>query len=240
MKHFIFSLTLLLLSIFVFAQEEKPETNESKLKETTDAIKTKTSGGSRDRVVLEMMFDNWLHKQDGLKVRWYSRGFNAYFMYDIELGKSKFSFAPGVGVSTSSIFTNSALVKDSTGLSLVERTDEYKKNKIGLTYVDIPLELRFRASPNAKNKSFKFALGFKAGVLADGKTKLKQEDAFGDMKIYKEKRYPDFQRFRYGATFRIGYGPFNVVAYYQLSNVFKNNMGPDVTPISIGISINGL
>jgi hypothetical protein len=236
--------TLCTIFIFLSASAQTADSTNNKLKETTAALKEK-AGGSRDRIVVELTFDNWIHNEDSLKVKWYSRGFNAYFMYDIQLGKKKlFAVAPGLGIGTSSIFTNSKLVEgvDSLGggTRMVERTDSYKKNKLGLTYLDIPVELRFRSKPNSKNKSFKVAVGFKAGFLLDGKTKVKQKDADGNMKVYKEKRYDDLNRFRYGATFRIGYGPFSVIGYYSLAKIFEKGKGPSITPFSVGIAINGL
>jgi hypothetical protein len=242
MKQLFIVLSAVCLTITAFSQTT--DTLNHELKEKATALKEK-AGGSRDRIVVELTFDNWIHNEDSLKVKWYSRGFNAYFMYDIQLGKKKlFAVAPGLGIGTSSIFTNSRLVEDvdslGGGTRLVERTDSYKKNKLGLTYLDIPVELRFRSKPNAKNKSFKVAIGFKAGLLLDGKTKVKQKDADGNMKVYKEKRYDDLNRFRYGATFRIGYGPFSVIGFYSLSKIFDKGKGPGITPFSVGIAINGL
>jgi hypothetical protein len=225
---------------FPAAAQNTDTTETNKLKQATASMKEK-SGGSRDRIVVEYTFDQWIHNETSLKVKWYSRGFNAYFMYDIQIGKRKFfSVAPGAGVGTSSMFTNAQLIKDSAGTNLVARTDNYKKNKLGLTYIDVPLELRFRTKPSPKNNSFKIALGFKAGILADGKTKVKQKDPQGDLKVYKEKRFEDLNRFRYGVTLRIGYGPINVVGYYALSKIFDNGRGPSITPYSIGLSLSGL
>jgi len=240
MKHLLGAFFGIVLSFSAIAQQGATDTLTYTLKETSAAIREKT-GGSHDRIVVEFTFDNWIHDEKDLKVKWYSRGFNTYFMYDIQLGKRKvISAAPGLGFGTSSIFTNSAMVEDSTGTQLVKRTDDYKKNKIGLAYFDIPVELRFRSKPNAKNKSWKVAAGFKAGVLMDGKTKLKQENAAGDMKIYKEKKYDDLNRFRYGVTFRVGYGPFSLIGYYSLASVFDKGNGPNVIPFSAGFAINGL
>jgi hypothetical protein len=245
MKKYFFAILLSSISLCLFAQEVvEDKTNSEKAKEAVAAMKPKSTG-SRDRLVVDLTFDQWLHDENGLKLKWHSRGFNTYFMYDIQLGKKKklFSVAPGLGISTSSIFHN-ANVKDTVNGTTFNIdptvTDNYKKNKFGLTYVDIPLELRFRSTPNAKNKSWKFALGFKAGVLIDSKVKVKQEDANGNMKIYKEKRYGDLNRFRYGATVRFGYGPFNFFGFYSIAKLFDKGMGPDITPISMGISINGL
>jgi hypothetical protein len=243
MKKFFLAVAVLFVSILVKAQEtEESKTATGIAQETVANVKAKYPG-SRDRIVVDLCFDQWIHNANGVKVKWHSRGFNAYFMYDVLLGKKKklFSVAPGVGISTSNIFNNAQLAEDTAaGTDLVVRTDDYKRNKLGLTYVDIPVELRFRSTPNAKNKSWKFALGFKAGVLIDSKTKVKQEDANGNMKTFKEKRYVDLNRFRYGATVRFGYGPFNVFGFYSLAKLFDKGRGPDVTPFSVGISINGL
>lgn len=233
------SIIIIVSSLATFAQDTTGLSNT--IKETTSKVKEKYSG-SRDRIVVDIFFDNWLHNEDSLKTNWYSRGFNAYFMYDIQLGKKKlFSVAPGLGIGTHNVFHNSALVLDTAGNSqLIKRTDDYKRNKMGLAYVDIPLELRFRSKPNAKNKSFKVALGIKAGILIDSKTKSREEDANGEMKVFKTKRLDNINLFRYGATFRIGYGPFNVFAFYSLSKVFEKDKGPQLTPFSVGFSINGL
>lgn len=247
MTKYFFTVLFFFAATILTAQEtgeitDDIKTTTEKAQEAVANLKPKNSG-SRDRIVFDLTFDQWLHDEAGLKLKWHSRGFNTYFMYDVQLGKKKklFSVAPGLGVSTSSIFHNALLAEDSiNGTDLIIRTDDYKKNKLGLTYIDIPVELRFRSTPNAKNKSWKFALGFKAGVLIDGKTKSKEEDANGNMKIYKEKRYSDLNRFRYGATVRFGYGPFNFFGFYSLSKLFQNGKGPDITPFSVGISINGL
>jgi len=234
----LFALFFTLATLALFAQDT---TNlSSMMKETSQKLKEKNTS-SRDRIVVDIFFDNWLHNEDSLQTKWYSRGFNAYFMYDILLGKKAlFSVAPGLGVGTNNVFHNSALSVDTNGTELVKRTDDYKRNKIGLAYVDIPVELRFRSKPNAKNKSFKVALGFKAGILIDSKTKVRKEDAFGEMKVYKEKRLDNLNLFRYGATFRVGYGPFNLFAFYSLSKLFEKDRGPEITPFSVGFSINGL
>lgn len=196
--------------------------------------------GSRDRLVIDLTIDNWDHDIDDINIKFQSRGFNAYFMYDMLLGKKKqlFSVAPGIGIGTSHIFSNNSPLEDSTGTHFVKRTDKFKRNKFAVSYIDVPVELRFRTKPNAKNKSWKVAVGLKAGILVDSKTKLKQKNINGDTKIFKEKRFDDLERFRVGSTFRFGYGPFNIIAFYSFTELFDK--GDKIHPFSIGISINGL
>ena len=120
----------------------------------------------------------------------------------------------------------------------------YKRNKLSTAYIDVPLELRYRTKPNDKGNSFKVALGVKGGFLLSNYTKfIGQGNNFGVSSTstkYKKYDIPNIAKFRYGATVRIGYGPFNINAFYSLSPLFDKNAGPQITPISVGISFNGL
>lgn len=205
---------------------------------------------SQDRLIFELTHDNWSFDSDDELVfvddystRWYSRGISLYFMYDVVFGNSNFSFAPGLGFQSTNVFHNGRLiVNDSTGYTEFHELgdlEDFRKNKLNITYIDIPLELRFRTRPNARGSSFKIGLGFKGGIRVDSKTKIKHA-VDGDMKVFKEKRLANLNRFRYGPTFRIGYGVFNVVAYYSLTEVFEDGRGPSLIPFSVGISLNGL
>lgn len=236
------------------AQETDPVVKEEEKKKATEQV---ANLGSRDRVVFDLTWLGVLHNSDKLKVKGFSRGFNFYFFYDILLGKSKkLSFAPGLGLSTQAIYTNARLndgyipVGDSMAIdaTVIERYDEelgitdFKKNKFHQLYLDIPIELRFRGKPNEKNKRFKMAIGAKFGVLLDSHTKVKTD------RTYKVKNYQDLNRIRFGPTLRIGYGSFNIVAYYGVLNLFQDGKLQDsgtlkevkANTLSIGISINGL
>lgn len=244
-----FSAFLFLLSISLttlFGQEYAQGDDFEKAKEKAQSTINETA--SRDRIVVDLTFDNWFHNVDSLKTKWHSLGFNFYFMYDMIIKKSRFSFAPGLGIGTSHIYNNSEIVKtDSTSFFKPVRAEkggyaiqELKGNKMTLIYFDVPLELRYRGKPNDKNKAFKVAVGMKLGVLVQNHTKTKFVDSFGDKKKIKDINQKDLLKFRAATTFRIGYGPFNVLASYNLTHLFKKDLGPSVTPFSLGISFNGL
>ncbi len=232
---------LLLAALFfsclsVFAQEEeqtekKPRTQENEAK---------------DRLVLGFSFDNWLHDVDSLTTKWNSFGFHAYFMYDIPLGKSRFSAAPGFGFSGSWVKNNSALddSNDSIGTFFTPLSIDYKRNSLARVFFDVPVELRYRSKPNPKNKSFKMAAGVIGGIQMSNRTSIKSNDPAispsGDTKIFRTHRYGDLMKFRFGPTFRVGYGAFNLFFYYSVTNMFAKDEGPIVRPFSAGISINGL
>jgi hypothetical protein len=202
---------------------------------------------AKDRIVAEFSLDQLIGKPDDFKLSAFSRGFNIYFMYDLVLGKSPISIAPGVGIGTNNYYHRSLITSDSlmTYFTPLDK-DEYdiKKNKLGLTYVDIPVELRFRSKPNKKNTSWKLATGFKLGFRIADKWKYKGLDPRsgtpGEEVKFKEFNVDNLERLRYGVTLRGGYGALNLFVHYYFSDIFESGKGPGFNPISFGISINGL
>lgn len=226
---------LVFYSLALFAQESDEQKKQYRKEQANEAA---------DRIVVGFSFDNWLYDRkeiDSLNTKWNSWGFNFYYMYDIPMGKSRFSFAPGIGFSASWVKNNSLLDEsvDSIGTIFRPIQADYKRNSLVTSYLDIPLELRFRGKANAKNKSFKLAAGVVGGVQMRNQTKTKTE-VNGETKIFKQVRYDDLMRFRFGPTFRIGYGAVNLSFYYSVLSLFKNDSGPDIHPFSVGITINAL
>lgn len=206
----------------------------------------------QDRLVVNFNFDNWFHKEtSGFATKWYSRGIDVYFMYDMPIKKSKVSFAPGIGFSSTNIYHNANLEEDSTGSRFVtwdskgyDFANDFKKAKLTVNYIDIPLELRVRSKPLAGDMRFKFAIGAKVGIKINAFQKIKTNhpdfSETGTMKKFVERGYDDISLLRFGPTMRLGYGPFNVHVYYNAINLFKTGRGNKIHPFTIGLSINGL
>ena len=242
MKKIICLLLILQTGLVLFAQEDLSITNK---KMSVDQAK-KVQNKRMDRVVINLNGTNWFHHETGgFVTKWYSRGIDLYFTWDMPIKKSFVSFAPGIGYSSVNIYDNSKLVQDSAGSHFspyANYASDFKKTKISLGYIDVPLELRFRTKPLAADMRFKVAIGFKFGIKVDGYTKDKRKDLSyeGGYHKYVEKGYIDFNQWRLGPTFRIGFGPVNLNLYYGLLNVFKTGRGPYAREFAVGLSINGL
>ena len=203
--------------------------------------------GGKDRLVMEINWNGWMDQPDSIKTKWFSRGIDFYVMFDMPLGKSRFSVAPGAGLGIDNVFHDGQFIgTDTMGTLFVPYPDSInvKKNKLNTVYLDIPLELRFRTKPNEKNKSFKLAVGVKGGLLLASKVKYVGEGTtFGlpQQEIKKKEfKVPNIDNLRYGLTFRVGYGPINAQVFYGLSTLFESGLGPQMSPLNIGISFNGL
>lgn len=214
---------------------------------------------AKDRLVIDLCMMNAIIKKDGgvtvpndFKLGGFNRGINVYFMYDVVLGKKTkpqhFSIAPGIGVGSENYyFKNYKLTWHYDSLTRFKPLGDSissKNSKLNMTYIDIPIEFRYRSSPNKKTgMSWKIAVGFKFGFLVGSKWKYKGEDpnkgTNGENVTIKDIKVANMSKFRYGPTIRGGYGPVSLFAYYSIGSAFTTK-GPKMNPIVFGISINGL
>lgn len=177
-----------------------------------------------------------------------SRSLNMIYFYDIQIGNSKFSFLPGIGVGLdrykfdNNVTLNQGLDADNNTVVTVDTlATDLDKSMLITNYFDIPLELRFHTNPGDKKRSFNVGVGVKGGVRFSSLTKTKYDDGIENVKE-KNKRSFELNRFRYGVTGRIGVGGFNVFYYYSLSEMFDGN-GPqgteNTTNMTVGLSFKG-
>lgn len=207
-------------------------------KSTGDAFIKRFSTG------IDVFSDIVMDAPDGIEFRTINQGANVYSMYTYPIKESNFAFAIGLGLGMHNLYSNSLLKNDSAGVSFLEKipdvaTDEsgtkidYKKSKISMTYVDIPAEIRFKTE-----SGFKVALGIKAGFLLNAHTKYKGDDPEDGSSIkIKEGNLSNFQAWRFGPTIQIGYKWVCLTGFYSISKVFEENNGPQIYPVSIGISL---
>jgi len=246
MKKSIILLASVLFSIIAFAQTDE------------DKKKLRDEVNSKDRVVIELTHDNMytpngdINLNDTLGIQWFSRGFNMYLMYDVALGDSRFSIAPGIGISSKNYFLESQLAptfdttgsRNGTAVIPIDENRDFKKSKLNPVFVDVPLELRYRSRPDVNGRSFKLGLGIKGGYLLDAKTKYKGDASASNSNLVRTKdkddTIEDLNKFRYGFTARVGYGAINIFGFYGVSSVFETDRGIEAYPFSVGISINGL
>lgn len=168
-------------------------------------------------------------------------GKSTHFKWDLlrhRLGKrsSHVSLEYGMALSYMAYaFTNSTrLVPGEPQLTYVTDNVSYKKNKFKTTYLEVPLMVSILTNPERSNRGFNLAAGGYAGILLKAKQKFKGPDG-------KEKVKDDFNlnKFRYGLQGMIGIGHVNLYAQYSLTDLFKDNQGPELTPINIGIVLAG-
>lgn len=238
------AIALLFTTVGAFAQSESPAGNKSRRPDIPGTFS------------LEVGVNRLLDKPSELKYGfWGSRTLNTIWQYDMRIGKSKFSFHPGVGLSMErfKLLSNQQYLSDDTvryvnptlgydafgNTTFLPPVNGVKKSMVAMTYVDIPLELRFSTLPDDPARSFKVAIGGRVGYLLNAHTKIKYKED-GDMKKLKNAQFYNFNRLRYSAYLKIYLGNFGLFGYYNISPLFEDGKGPMQTTTqsyTVGITL---
>ena len=191
--------------------------------------------------VIDVFNDIYLNVPDSVKGRFFNPGISFSGFFEHHFKNSNFSVAIGAGIGSHNFYSNSFVVTDTNGITglrpikNIYPNNSYKKNKISYTYLDFPVEVRMRA----KN-DIRAAIGFKVGLLLDSHSKDKGLDYLSGTKkslFIKTKDINDIEKLRYGVSTRFGWKFINVTGFYSLSNLFAKDLGPELYPISFGISL---
>lgn len=224
---------------------------------TTNTQKVKFVDESSDHFMFNVTIDNL---QDNGADSFYNSNmlnpnFGAYFMYDLPLGKSGFSFAPGIGFTLSKInLDNSILTQDTLGTTFLSSSKHpwftsgsklnYVSSSFYTSWLEFPVELRFKSKPINGRSCIKVAVGMRAGLNLAANSKI----TYYDQNLLREvdtksSPFSDLTSFRYGATFRVGYGAINLFGYYGMNQLIKDNRNYnnlDLRQYSIGVSLTGM
>lgn len=245
MKKIIFGLAFIAFAFAnVSAQETETDQQGQEVEEVNEQVREMLEKSkSADKFMMTLSFDNVFHQEtNGFKTNWSSRGVGFHFMYDVPFGEnSRFSVAPGLGFTHSAYYHNSSMVEDSLGTRFepipdFKDDDTYKRHRLAVNFIEIPLELRYRSKPDKKARMWKVAVGAKVGYrLSTATTEVREEEGY--KRKFKVKRWQDVNPLRVGPTFRFGYGAFNLFAFYSITGLFKDAAEMDMNHFSIGLTI---
>lgn len=156
------------------------------------------------------IYKNYVNLGTGLGLSWYHYNF-----------RNPYTLTPNVDFQSA---TYDSLTK-------------YTRNRLGLTYLNVPLFLEFNTNNNDAKNSFHIAGGMEFGYNVFNNV-LKQRYEMDGHKV-KTKQKDDFNvnPFHYDVIGRIGYGNFTIFGKYSLSTLFEKGKGPAVYPFTAGINI---
>lgn len=155
----------------------------------------------------------------------------------INISQGKLRFVYGLGIE----FNNYRFVEDidfqkgQDKLTFAENDEkDYRKNKLVSQYLTMPLMLNFKSKPRNEDESFNIAAGIQLGYLVGSHTKQKWGRG-RDKEKRKNRGDFNFEEYRYGYVFQMGYGDFNLYGKYYPTGVFKKNKGPQLQTASLGL-----
>lgn len=259
-KHFVTAIAFLATTA-AFAQTQtkdsvtsivkKPVSTAPAPKQKKDWSKIDLTKRANDHLIFELGYCNWLNTPDSIRISGFNRSVNIYFMFDFPFKSDpRLSIGAGLGIGTDNVFFHQQQVlvaaQGNTTLAFPdnENSNHFKKYKLVTTNLEVPLELRFCLDPENTNKSWKFAIGAKVGLMLSAYTKGKTwQNAAGQTLgnfTEKESSKQYFNSTKLAGTARINKGVFGIFAQVQANSLLKTSAGPSVFPISFGLVISGL
>ncbi|MGB1243107.1 MAG: outer membrane beta-barrel protein [Chitinophagales bacterium] len=149
-------------------------------------------------------------------------GHNFNFMYGLELAWNNYHFENDI-----------TLLHNVDEVTVIESGVDFKKNKLATTFLQVPVLFNIETNPRKPGKSFRISAGGYGGLLLGARTKQKSSEN-GKVKI---KDDFNLNKFRYGVIGQVGVGCINFYVDYALNGLFKEDLGPDLRPISIGFTL---
>ena len=166
-----------------------------------------------------------------------SSGINFGFLRDFPINKKRtFAIAPGLGLSFNNYKQNLIIEEkdNSVNYSVIPFESAYDKNKLGLYFVDVPIEFRWRTSTPETHKFWRIYGGVKFSYLLYSRSKYIAEG-----KNFKVDNNPDLNRFQSGVYLSAGNNSINFYVYYGLQNIFKkailNDSPVEMRTLNLGL-----
>ena len=144
-----------------------------------------------------------------------------------------FGIVSGLGmVWNNYVFENNITIRNINGIIMPEPLDrDYKKSKLTTFSLSIPVELEYQfPARNNPNNRFFIAGGVLGEAMFKSHTKYKKPK-------HKSESGQNLETFQGALSFRGGYGNLSIFSYYYLTDLFKNNKGPEVQVFTVGVGL---
>jgi hypothetical protein len=155
----------------------------------------------------------------------------------LKSGGQRIYLSTGIGLQLYNFrYENTVLYKRSPA-SVITDSMDYKKDKLGIDYLNIPLMLTFKTKI-AKDNWLVYGFGVTGGYRIASWNKLRSSE-LGKQKIHGDFGLSDFNEC---LTAEVGWeGIIRFYASYQLSSLYNTgSTGLDMHPVSFGVRIGGL
>ncbi len=179
---------------------------------------------------------------------WPSKSASVYYVRRKGLS-NKFSFYYGIGLGTEKLglgdsatlvsgFDNGTEIEPLAIVPL-DNSISYNKNKLAITYLDIPVDLRFHPLGTQDGEGLFFGVGGILGLRINSHTKFKFDEG-GETVIEKVKAGYNLSTFRYGVQARFGFRGVHLFYKQYFNDLFKDQIGgANPRMVTFGINVTG-
>jgi len=223
MKRYLFYFIFFLLTINSVAQESHPKfVGDSLYRE--------------DQFYIAVSYNVLSSIPKGMKPEGISAGVNIGFLRDFPINKRRnLAIAIGLGFSYDQYGHNLLIQEDEIGVtnfSILESNIDYKYNRLIVTIVEAPIELRWRSSTPTEYKFWRVYAGFRVGYTILNKAGIKN----AGIKITNT-NINEFENLRLSTTLSAGYSKFNLFVRYNINPYFDKDA---ITDDGQQVNFNGI
>ncbi|WP_425392738.1 outer membrane beta-barrel protein [Ekhidna sp.] len=187
---------------------------------------------------------------------WSSKSIGLYYSKRKVLsGKLSFNYGVGLGLEKMSLGDTVTLASNYSDnndtpnnpdddfirpVALITNPENFAKNKLATTYLDIPFELRFHPLGTEDGEGLFIGAGGIVGLRLNAHTKWKYDNN-GETTRQKIGGKFNLNSFRYGYQVRAGFKGVHLFYKRYLSNVFNDEFADGSNPVmtTIGINVTG-
>ena len=208
------------------------------------------SGLNRPEIPGELMIDiglnYWTATPEELNPQgWQSKSISFYYTKRKLLGrKLSFNYGLGLGIEKYDLGTNNTLFSRHNEVAIDDfpfdtNDSPIDKNRLAVTYMDVPLDLRFYPKGTIAGEGLFVGVGVIGGVRLQSHMKWRYPEEGEDVVQKIRGRY-DLSTYRYGIQVRAGYRGTHLFFKQYLSDLFADPLdGAIPSTFTIGINFSG-
>ena len=153
---------------------------------------------------------------------------------------NKLSFYTGIGFGLEKTgFDNDVSLIDTAEYLFEIPFTQIDKNKLAITYLDIPFDIRFHPNDTEDGEGFFIGVGGIIGVKLNAHTKWKYGNG-SNTTVQKISGQFNLETFRYGYQVRLGFKGVHLFYKGYLNDTFKSSVGnANPTMSTFGINLTG-
>lgn len=188
--------------------------------------------------------DFWMKVPDSITPRTVNQGIDVFGLYNFPMDrKGHLFFFAGAGIGAHNFYHNGLLEQDDNvtvlrnipAKTLGGATTDTKSSKFSITYLDIPFGFQYKAT-NKLHATLGFKVGWKLNDHSRYKGNYYNTDTYTQSKV-KFLGLENVEKMHYGPYISLGYRWYAISAFYQIPSVFTKDLGPQIYPISVGITL---